>query len=347
MVFTSRRVSDADTDLSRSRLSRLSRLRATTEGAGWVPLAAGPPEPQPAREPGADPPVVDPPVVDPHSVDRPISDPPGADPPPGEPVGVRKLGAELPGADLPGHVGAIAQHRSARTSRWERLRRAALARAVAAMPRDLAVARLDPRWRGVLAVAVAVLLAVVVTAVVVWRARPTSEPVATGAAPVLSRAPDPAPTGASGRPSTVVVDVTGTVRRPGLVHMAAGSRVDDAIRAAGGAATGADLSGLNLARKVVDGEQIVVGQPAGPAAAPGAGSAPAPGSAATGSGAKVDLNTATVTDLDTLPGVGPVLAQRIIDYRAAHNGFRTVDQLREVQGIGDARFRDLSPLVTV
>lgn len=337
--FAPRRVSDTDTDLS---LVRLSRLWPTTEHAGWIPLGSGPPEPKLAREPGADPP----------GADSAISDPPGVDPLRGEPVGVQDLGAELPGDDMPSHVGTIAQHRSTRTSRWKRLRRAALARAVAAVPRDLVAARLDPRWRGVLAVAVAVLLAVAVTAVVLWRARPTSEPVATGAAPVLSRAANPAPTGASGRPSTgVVVDVTGTVRHPGLVHVPVGSRVDDAIRAAGGARAGADLSALNLARKVIDGEQIVVGRPvaagavASGATSPTAGSPGAP--AGSGSGSKVDLNTATAADLDTLPGVGPVLAQRIIDYRTAHNGFRTVDQLREVQGIGDARFHDLSPLVSV
>lgn len=343
--FAARRVSDTDTDLSRVRLSR---LLAKTEDAGWIPLAGGPPEPELAREPGG----VDPPGADPVVVQPPGADPPGADPPPrGEPVGVQELGEGLPGDDLPGPVGTIAQHRSARATRWERLRRAALARAVAGVPRDLAVARLDPRWRGVLATAVAVLLAVAVTAVVVWRARPTSEPITTGAAPVLSRAPDRVAAGVPTGSTSVVVDVTGTVRHPGLVHVPAGSRVDDAIRAAGGAPAGADLSALNLARKVVDGEQIVVGRPATAGALGSGAPSPVPGTpgarAGSGSGTTVDLNTATPADLDTLPGVGPVLAQRIIDYRSSHNGFRTVDQLREVQGIGDARFHDLAPLVTV
>ncbi|WP_437106659.1 helix-hairpin-helix domain-containing protein [Streptomyces sp. enrichment culture] len=146
----------------------------------------------------------------------------------------------------------------------------------------------------------------------------------------------------------IVVDVSGRVRDPGIHRLPAGSRVEDALRAAGGVRPGTKTDGLNRARFLVDGEQVVVGGPA-PAAGPGAGtgaSGPAAG-ASTGAGpaAPVSLNTATPDQLDALPGVGPVLARHIIDYRTRHGGFRSVDELREVNGIGDRRFADLRDLV--
>ena len=119
------------------------------------------------------------------------------------------------------------------------------------------------------------------------------------------------------------------------------------LREAGGPLPGVDLNSLNLARKVADGEQIAVGVPA--AAAPGAMPAGPGGSgvpAATGSG-PIDLNTATPEQLDALPGVGPVLAQRIVDWRTAHGRFDSIDQLREVSGIGPSKFDDIRALVTV
>lgn len=150
--------------------------------------------------------------------------------------------------------------------------------------------------------------------------------------------------GATAGPS-IVVDVGGKVRRPGIQRLPAGSRVADALRAAGGVRPGANTDGLNRARLLVDGEHVLVGTPA---PVPGAG-AVAGGGGAVGSGAApaapVSLNTATADQLDTLPGVGPVLAQHIIDYRAQHGGFRSVDELREVNGIGDRRFADLRNLV--
>ncbi|GAA2458344.1 hypothetical protein GCM10010191_92820 [Actinomadura vinacea] len=135
----------------------------------------------------------------------------------------------------------------------------------------------------------------------------------------------------------------GKVRRPGVVTLPSGSRVADAIKAAGGARSGAATGSLNLARKLVDGEQIPVGvrAPASPQAA-----APA-GPSAAGPGTPLDLNAATVEQLDQLPGVGPVLAQRIVDYRTQHGGFRSVDQLQEVSGIGARRFADLKSMVRV
>ncbi|MEU5743250.1 ComEA family DNA-binding protein [Streptomyces tendae] len=142
----------------------------------------------------------------------------------------------------------------------------------------------------------------------------------------------------------IVVDVGGKVRKPGIHSLPAGSRVADALRAAGGVRPGTKTDGLNRARFLVDGEQVIVGAPA-PAPRPGAGPAPSGPTGAAGPAAPVSLNTATTDQLDTLPGVGPVLAQHIIDYRTQHGGFRSVDELREVNGIGERRFADLRDLV--
>ncbi|WP_329249633.1 ComEA family DNA-binding protein [Streptomyces sp. NBC_01478] len=154
--------------------------------------------------------------------------------------------------------------------------------------------------------------------------------------------------GSSAVGTEIVVDVSGKVREPGVHRLPAGSRVTDALRAAGGVRPGTSTDGLNRARFLVDGEQIVVGGPA-PAAVPGAGGANTTGAAGSTAGAAptapVSLNTATADQLNTLPGVGPVLAQHIIDYRTQHGGFRSVDELRQVNGIGDRRFADLRDLV--
>ncbi|WP_374934946.1 helix-hairpin-helix domain-containing protein [Streptomyces resistomycificus] len=148
----------------------------------------------------------------------------------------------------------------------------------------------------------------------------------------------------------IVVDVGGKVREPGVHRLPAGSRVADALRAAGGVRSGTNTDGLNRARFLVDGEQVIVGASAAPAM-PGSGdvggtgggpAGPVPG---TGPAGPVSLNTATVEQLDTLPGVGPVLARHILDYRTQHGGFRSVNELREVNGIGDRRFADLRNLV--
>jgi competence protein ComEA len=165
--------------------------------------------------------------------------------------------------------------------------------------------------------------------VLAWRARPHVEPVVPPP-PVVSLS-------TSDAPAMVVVAVSGRVQQPGLVRLPAGARVADALAAAGGALPGTDLSSLNLARKVTDGELIVVGGPPPPGAA---GAPPGPAG-------PVNLNTATLDQLQTLPGVGPVLAQRIIDYREQHGGFASVADLRKVTGIGDARYNDLKTRVTV
>ncbi|MGW0529058.1 helix-hairpin-helix domain-containing protein [Streptomyces calvus] len=145
----------------------------------------------------------------------------------------------------------------------------------------------------------------------------------------------------------IVVDVSGKVRDPGIHRLPAGSRVEDALRAAGGVRPGTRTDTLNRARFLVDGEQVVVGGPAPPAGPGGAAGTAAGGSAGTAAGppVPVSLNTATLEQLDTLPGVGPVLAQHIIDHRVRNGGFRSVDELREVNGIGDRRFADLRNLV--
>jgi competence protein ComEA len=142
----------------------------------------------------------------------------------------------------------------------------------------------------------------------------------------------------------VAVHLTGRVRRPGVVRLPQGSRVLDAIAAAGGATAGADLDGVNLARKLVDGEQIrVPAHGERPAPPPGT---PGPGAAAAAPGTPVDLNTATAAQLEALPGVGEVTAARIVAYRDAHP-FRSVEELRQVEGIGERRYAQLEKLVTV
>lgn len=144
--------------------------------------------------------------------------------------------------------------------------------------------------------------------------------------------------------ASVTVDVAGKVRRPGIVVLAPGSRVADALRTAGGARPGVATTGLNLARVLVDGEQIVVGAPAPPAVpAGGPGASAPPGSG----GPLVNLNTAGQTELETLPQVGPVTAQAIIAFREQRGGFTSVEELLEVDGIGEKTLARLTPYVTV
>ena len=169
---------------------------------------------------------------------------------------------------------------------------------------------------------------------------------ATPTGPPSPTAPSSATGAASAAPAAaeVVVDVAGKVRRPGIVVLPQGSRVVDALEAAGGARRGVDLKPLNLARVLVDGEQILVGVAAGPAIA---GAAPAPGVPGASAGSLVNLNVASVTDLETLPGVGPVTASAIVEWRTRHGGFTSVEDLLEVQGIGEVTLERLAPLVTI
>lgn len=229
----------------------------------------------------------------------------------------------------------------------------------------LAKVRADPGRAGAIALAAIAALAVLVTVFTVVRDQPA--PVVSARLPAVEmvstaspQVTEPAAGSAAPEASQVVVSVVGLVHRPGLATLAPGSRIADALTAAGGALDGADTIGLNLARPLVDGEQIVVGlQP--PPGRPVLGSSVGPGTpapaepstpgtaspAAGGPGRPVDLNTASVDQLDALPGVGPVTAAAIVAWRTAHGKFATVDQLGDVDGIGPARLEKLRALVRV
>ncbi|HVW79409.1 MAG TPA: ComEA family DNA-binding protein [Mycobacteriales bacterium] len=151
-------------------------------------------------------------------------------------------------------------------------------------------------------------------------------------APATEPAVTPAPGDAAVDGSSIVVDVSGDVRRPGLVTLPVGARVDDAITAAGGPTKPGELAGTNLAARVTDGELLVIGGKRGHG---GSGS----------SGGLISLSSASLTKLETLPGVGPVTAQKIVDWRNAHGGFSSIEELQQVPGIGPTRYAELSPLV--
>jgi competence protein ComEA len=202
---------------------------------------------------------------------------------------------------------------------------------------------LPPRSRRIALVAGVMVLAVAV----LWWGRPPD-----AARPSAVSDASPAQAGAEARsglpsvPATLTVHVVGAVARPGVYALATGARVAEAVAAAGGLLGNAEQAGVNLARPVADGEQIVVpvqGQapqlPATPAAGAGAGAARAAG--------PVDLNTASVSDLDTLPGVGPATAAKIIADRTENGPFRSAEDLMRVPGIGAKRFETLKDLVTV
>lgn len=220
----------------------------------------------------------------------------------------------------------------------------------------LAAARADPGRAGGIALGAVAVLAVLVTVFTLMRS--PQAPVASAKLPpvemVSSEVAQPGPTTSSQPAPSVVVSVVGLVRQPGLVTLAPESRIADAVAAAGGTLSGADTLGLNMARRVGDGEQIVVGitMPAGRPPALGS-------SAGTGSGVPatagtrpapegpVNLNTATAEQFDALPGVGPVMAASIVAWRSSHGKFTSVDQLGEVDGIGPVRLEKLRPLVRI
>ena len=208
--------------------------------------------------------------------------------------------------------------------------------------------RVDPGRRGVAALAVVALLAAALAGFVVLRARPDEvapPPVVATGVPVPGSSAAASPTPGL----EVVVSVGGKVARPGLLRLPTGSRVDDALTAAGGAVPGTDLTGLNLARRLVDGEQLLVGvpQPVAPAGAPSSGGAATGTGTAGQADAPIDLNTATLAQFDSLPGIGPVLAQKLLDWRTEHGRFGSVDQLREVSGIGESKYAEIKDKVRV
>ena len=247
---------------------------------------------------------------------------------------------------------------------WERVR-VAIPQAdvpVVQVPESLRRPRLDVSRRQVLAVGGAAVVALLVLALRLAVAQAGAEPVPVSATPagLVSRsvpsalasegaaAGGGASGGAGGGPTgaaaQVVVHIVGQVAHPGLVTLPAGARVADAIRAAGGALETADLGGVNLARILVDAEQVVVPKP-GEWVPSSSGGAPTGGGS--GSGGLVNLNAATLSDLDGLPGIGPVLAQRILDWRTEHQRFSSIDELGEVPGIGPKLLAQLRSKVRV
>jgi competence protein ComEA len=260
--------------------------------------------------------------------------------PDGEPAGPRRRLAWLTGSasSSPGPLHAAA-------GRGGRVRRIKVGWRVRRwLPPGTTEVRLDPGRRAALVVVAVLLTGAAVAGFGVWRSRPVAEPVPAALAPAVSAASSTSSaSSASAANGELVVSVAGPVVRPGLVRLPVGARVADAVAAAGGPVPGTDMTGVNLARRLTDGEHVVVG-PAGAAGLAGS-AGPGPVASPGGSGARVDLNTATLADLDALPGVGPVTAQRILDWRAANGRFSSVDQLREIEGIGETRFSRLRELV--
>jgi competence protein ComEA len=224
----------------------------------------------------------------------------------------------------------------------------------------LAAVRADPGRAGAIALGVVGVVAVLVTVFTLLRDK--TPPVVSAKLPPVEMVSSASPTPSSAAPvpeGPVVVSVVGLVHKPGLVTLTPGARIADALSAAGGALDGADLMGLNMARRVADGEQIIVGiaappgepttmgssvasetSTAAPADPAGTGKAAAPAES-------VDLNNASVEQLDALPGVGPVTAAAIVAWRDAHGSFTSVDQLADVDGIGPARLEKLRAQVHV
>jgi competence protein ComEA len=194
----------------------------------------------------------------------------------------------------------------------------------------------------------AVVVAVTLGGAGLWYTRSLPKPVAVQATPaaVVAGTSDPAVVAGSATPSPapIFVDVAGWVRRPGVYEFATGQRVIDAIDAAGGARSGADLAALNLAAPLTDGTQILV---------PKAGAAPVgtgttiPGAGGSVDGALVNINTASATELEALDGIGEVIAAAIVDYRTQNGPFTSVDQLEDVSGIGPSTMEGIRDSVTV
>ncbi|MEV0699414.1 ComEA family DNA-binding protein [Saccharopolyspora sp. NPDC050389] len=200
------------------------------------------------------------------------------------------------------------------------------------LPESLLRSRVDPGRIGMLALALVALVVLVGIVAGTWASQPTAEP----APPPIVPVPPPVPV-TPAAPPELVVSVVGRVTRPGLVTVSSGARVADAVASAGGPLPDTDLTGLNLARRLVDGEQLYVAVPAPPQASPGQ----------PGGDGKVDLNIATEEELDELPGIGEVTAKRIVQWRTEHGRFDSVEQLKEVGGIGETRFDRLREVVRV
>ncbi len=208
------------------------------------------------------------------------------------------------------------------------------------VPAPLRDARWEPGRSGALALSFVAALAAMIAALGVWWERPVPEPAPALPLVTAAAAKPSAPPGSPGH--EVVISMAGRVIHPGLIHLPDGARVADALAAVGGALPGTDLMSLNLAQRLSDGEQLLVGVAPPPGQPAGSQASGTPGVPQV-----VDLNAATLEQLDGLPGVGAVTAQRILDWRSAHGRFTSVDQLREVSGIGQARLAQLKHRVRV
>ncbi|MGH3459769.1 helix-hairpin-helix domain-containing protein [Aeromicrobium sp.] len=208
-------------------------------------------------------------------------------------------------------------------------------------PEPVVVPRRVDRAHARVLVTIAVAAGVLLTWWLLAERPRTSSPEALSLSTAASAAPGTAtPSAEVSASGEVVVDVAGKVKRPGIVSLPAGSRVHEAIAEAGGVRGKADTSTINMARVLTDGEQILVG------VAPVAGPAPASASGSAAAGARISLGSATLEQLDTLPGIGPVTAQAILDYRSEHGAFTSVDDLLDVKGIGEATLADIRDRVT-
>jgi competence protein ComEA len=223
----------------------------------------------------------------------------------------------------------------------------------AQLPPDAAPDTVAPRRIEIPHIKVLATLAVAASVLLVWWLL-SGRPHASGPDEPLAFTPTSsasAPSGASPGTATeqpteeLVIDVVGKVRKPGIVTVPKGSRVYEAIEAAGGLKGNVDTSSVNMARVLTDGEQILIGRT--PAAVPGPAGGGTGGTAPPAPTAKINLNTATAEQLDTLPGVGPVTAQAILSWRQENGRFTSVDDLLDVKGIGDATLANLRNLVTV
>lgn len=218
-------------------------------------------------------------------------------------------------------------------------------------PRPRAAWRLDGgTLRGLVSLALAATAGGLVVVIVGWP-RGAAAPEGTAPLAAASAATEDSvlvkPSETAAATGVVVVDVDGAVRRPGVVELPDGSRVVDALKAAGGVVAKADTGALNLAQILIDGEQIVVAKKGSGPVAPEPGVPAAPGTGAPSAASLVNLNTATSVELETLPGIGPVLATAILDWRTQNGGFTSIDQLEQVSGIGPVTFAEIAPLVRV